>query len=431
MSSLSRLEKAFLRAGIRIDRAESIVTAIRLIDGVEASILLPEVFPLEEKAVRQLLEFAAVHVPGVSGHVCKACATPDFHPGAVAPVGSIVATTEDFVIPAAIGTDINCGMRLLATDLSLTEAEEKKDALIQRLSYALLQNGRNVPMYTSAFHALFEEGPEACLEGLGREGLWAQVDQERLVRELAPCVGLAEMGGAARYAPEALAANERSLIRDPSLGTPGAGNHFVELQIVDAVLDRHAAWQHGVSPGMVMVMIHSGSRDVGFYVGQRWMDRARAEWPKGVRHPESGLYGLAGPLAAEYLTAMGVAARYAWLNRVVLAEMVRDCLREVFQKDDSRLIVDVPHNVVLPERGYNVHRKGATPARDGDLALIPGSMGDYSYIATGLGGGRVAVVVQSWCGAKPATPDGPRPGARAQRPRPAVAVRYLARGTPP
>jgi tRNA-splicing ligase RtcB (3'-phosphate/5'-hydroxy nucleic acid ligase) len=94
---------------------------------------------------------------------------------------------------------------------------------------------------------------------------------------------------------------------------------------------------------------------------------------------------LTGPLADEYLLAMGAAARYAWLNRVVLAEMVRDCLSSVFQEDRSKLVVDVPHNVVLREDGMNVHRKGATPARLGELALIPGSMGDYSYVAGGLG----------------------------------------------
>ena len=70
-------------------------------------------------------------------------------------------------------------------------------------------------------------------------------------------------------------------------------------------------------------MIHTGSRDVGFHVGSRWMDRARAAWPKGLKHPDSKLYGLAGELADEYLTAMGTAARYAWANRMVLGEMVR------------------------------------------------------------------------------------------------------------
>jgi tRNA-splicing ligase RtcB len=96
---------------------------------------------------------------------------------------------------------------------------------------------------------------------------------------------------------------------------------------------------------------------------------------------------LSGALAHDYLQAMGVAARYAWANRVVLAELVRDDLQGLVGAGDSRLVSDVPHNVVLQEHGLNIHRKGATPAHAGDLVLIPGSMGDRSFLATGLGNG--------------------------------------------
>ena len=386
MSSISRLEKAFLRSGIRIVRDGSVVFASRPDAAAKARILLPPDLPLEEKAVRQLLDFAAVRIPGVEKPVRMACATPDFHPGSGVPVGSIVATASDVVIPAAIGTDINCGMRLLDTGLTLEEAETGKDALIAGLSRALLHGERDVPMSARAFAALFDDGPATCLELLEREGLWTRVDHGRLIEETARCVGLSSMESAARYVPQALTVRKNSLIRDPSLGTTGAGNHFVELQVVDGILDRRAAWEHGIAPGRVMVMIHSGSRDLGFAVGRRWADRARESWPRHMPHPDSGLYGLAGTDAAEYLKAMGAAARYAWFNRVVLSEMVRDHMTAVFGKEDrSRLIVDVPHNVILREHGYNIHRKGATPAHEGDLALIPGSMGDYSYIATGSG----------------------------------------------
>ncbi|KAF1003011.1 MAG: RNA-splicing ligase RtcB [Pseudomonas sp.] len=383
--SLSRLEKAFLRAGIRVERQQDIVQLTRQIDGTRAQVLLPARLPLELKAVRQLLDFASVSHPEGHGRVCKACATPDFHPGSIAPVGSILASTPDFVIPAAIGTDINCGMRLLRTGIRLDAAETHRQALIDGLTHALLRNGRDVPLPVGAFEALFADGPGDCLELTGEEGLWREVDKARLRHELQACIGLNELGGALRYAPEALRARRRGLIRDPGLGTTGSGNHFVELQIVDQLLDRHEAYHLGLKHDELVVMIHSGSRDVGFYVGQRWMDRARNAWPRGVRHPSSGLYALHGELAAEYLQAMGVAARYAWLNRVVLAELVRKILRETFQQDHSALIVDVPHNVILQEQGLNIHRKGATPARQGDLLLIPGSMGDHSFLARGLG----------------------------------------------
>lgn len=383
MGTYQRLQRAFARTGIALDYRDGIYHVRD--DQAEAHILLPDSLPLEDKAVRQLLAFAAVRDPHGHGAVCRACATPDFHPGTVAPVGSIVATPPDFVIPAAIGTDINCSVRLLTTGARLDQLAPHKQRLVDLLTASLLNNARDVPVNTRAFRALFDEGPGAFIDGLGGEGLWAHADKARLRAELDPCIGLASFGGSARYAPDAYLQERHAVFRDPSLGTVGSGNHFVELQVVEEVLDRHAAWEAGLRAGDVVVMIHSGSRDVGFYVGQAWMDHAKAQWPRGVRHPESGLYGLSGPLADEYLQAMGVAARYAWANRVVLAELVRKDLEQVVGAAGSRLVVDVPHNVVLREQGMNIHRKGATPAHAGDFALIPGSMGDASYLVTGLG----------------------------------------------
>ena len=383
MNNYTRLQRAFARSGIVVNYRDGVYQIHN--EKAQAQILLPASLPLEEKAVRQLLEFAAVRSHDNERGACKACATPDFHPGSIAPVGSIVATDSDFVIPAAIGTDINCGMRLLTTGVTLRQLEPHKDRLVQRLTRSLLDNGRDVPTSTAAFRALFDLGPEAFLQAIPRQGLWREMDHNRLQDELAHCVGLQSFGGSARHAPEAFTGQRHAMFRDPSLGTPGGGNHFVELQVVEEVLDRHAAYRAGLKPGDVVVMIHSGSRDLGFFVGQAWMDRARAEWPAGVRHPESGLYGLSGALAAEYLDAMGVAARYAWANRLVLAELVRKDLEATIGASASRLVVDVPHNVVLAEQGMNIHRKGATPAHDGQLALIPGSMGDSSFLATGLG----------------------------------------------
>ncbi|NVM91791.1 tRNA-splicing ligase RtcB [Variovorax sp. SG517] len=379
----SRLQRAFSRAGIAVDYRDGIYHLHH--EASQATVLLPPSLPLEEKAVNQLLAFASVRSPDGEKGVCKACATPDFHPGSVAPVGSVVATDPDFVIPAAVGTDINCGMRLLTTGLTLDQVAPHKTRLVERLTRSLLDNGRDVPVHTTAFKALFDVGPSAFLEAVRNGGLWSYCDRDRLQAELDACIGLATFGGSARHAPEAYTGVRHEVFRDPCLGTPGSGNHFVELQVVDHVMDRHEAYRAGLKSGDVVVMIHSGSRDIGFHVGGRWMDRARDEWPKGLRHPKSGLYGLAGPLADEYLEAMGVAARYAWANRVVLAELVRKDFAELLGATSSRLVVDVPHNVVLREHGMNIHRKGATPANAGDLALIPGSMGDYSYLASGLG----------------------------------------------
>lgn len=378
----NRLIRAFARQGLSLTREGSTWHARN--ENAQASILLPDSLPLEDKAVSQLLAFAAVAAPDGEKLVCKACATPDFHPGSIAPVGSIVATAPDVVIPASVGTDINCGMRLLTTGLTLGQLAPHKTRLVSRLKQVLLENERDIPVSTLAFRALFDDGPHSFIDHLNTGGIWHTADKTRLHSEVQRCIGLQSFTAKSQYAPQAYT-QKRDVYRDPCLGTPGGGNHFVELQVVDEVFDKVAAYSQGIQKGSVVLMLHSGSRDLGFYVGTRWMDRARAQWPMGLKHPASNLYALQGDLASEYLSAMGVAARYAWANRVVLAEMVRKEIAALFGTDDSRLVVDVPHNVVLQENGFNIHRKGATPAHAGDLALIPGSMGTSSYLATGLG----------------------------------------------
>ncbi|WP_237578284.1 RtcB family protein, partial [Klebsiella pneumoniae] len=168
--------------------------------------------------------------------------------------------------------DISCGMRLLTTGLTLEQAEANKDVIAQRLTQVLLQNERDVPLSAQAFTALFDDGPADCMSALPSAGLLTRTNIRRVVQEIDRCIGLNEHNSHSRYAPPALLVTDRPLLRDPCLGTPGSGNHFIELQVVDSVVDRHVAWQQGLKTGDIVVMIHSGSRDVGFYVGRRWMD---------------------------------------------------------------------------------------------------------------------------------------------------------------
>lgn len=381
-TSHSRLHRAFARHGIAIERDGAVVRVRR--NDTDATILLPAELPLEAKAVAQLLDFAAVGWPDRPRPVRCACATPDFHPGSLAPVGSIVATDPDVVIPAAIGTDIYCGMRLITTGIRQDALAAHEARWTSHLTRRLLVGETDAPVPRMAFRALFDEGPGAFLDHLAPEGIWAIADRHRLHAEVAGCVGLDALDAALDYAPDHLVRGQ-ARVRAPDLGTVGSGNHFVEFQIVEAVLDRAVAHAAGLRVGEVVVMIHSGSRGVGFHVGQRWTDRARATWPIGHKHPASGLYALQGDAATQCLAAMGTAARYAWLNRVVIAEWVREALEATVGAGASRLVVDVPHNYVAVEHDLNVHRKGSTPAHEGQWALLPGSMGDASYLVTGLG----------------------------------------------
>jgi tRNA-splicing ligase RtcB (3'-phosphate/5'-hydroxy nucleic acid ligase) len=382
MSTFTRLQKRLFRLGIESHFYNDIYTFNQ--QNTTAQVLLPQALPLEEKAVKQLLDFASVKVPNSLGHVCAARATPDFHPGAIAPVGSIVATTEDLIIPAAIGTDINCGMRLLTTGLSYDQVHDQKSTIIAQLKRVLLQDERDVPVTPQSFQALFDQGIAEWIAALPQQGLWQEVNVKRLLAEINQISGQTLVTADSKYAPEAFF-ESRSIIRPASLGTVGSGNHFVELQIVDEILDRHLAYQMGLKKDAVVIMIHTGSRDVGFYIGKRWQDKAKELWPVNEKYPTSGLFGLADDNAQNYLQAMGVAARYAWINRIVITELIRKEFMAIFKHDNSQLIVDISHNIILPEHGMNIHRKGATPANQGEIVLIPGSMGDYSYVAVGKG----------------------------------------------
>lgn len=390
--SAKRLAKALASHHIVARREGNILRVHSTIrHDVQAEILLPDSLPLEAKAVSQLLAFAGMRHPH-GGHVCRACATPDFHPGAPVPVGSILVTNHDFVVPESIGRDINCGMRLHVMDITLERFLAGKDKLVALLKGDLLEASRNVPTTPEAMTALFSDGLPAFWRAMAahREGLFAQVDFEQVLAETQRLFTASHVAGDARHAPEALQDRRRGLLRDPGLATLGSGNHFCEIQYVAEVNDRHRAFELGVRPGQLAVMVHSGSRDVGSYIGTRWMDRAKAEWPAGVKHPESGLYGLTGPLAREYLTAMHAAAHYADANRALIMELVRQRVRQVFGDLAMPLVCDVPHNIVLSEAAGNVHRKGATPAHAGQPLLIPGSMGDDSYLLDGLGHERWA-----------------------------------------
>lgn len=392
-ANAQRLAKALASQGILVRREGNIVQLqSSLRNEVRAEILLPASLPLEQKAVQQLMQFAGIRHPH-GGHVCKACATPDFHPGSPIPVGSVLVTSHDMVVPQAVGTDINCGMRLHVLDISLEQFLAKKTQLITLLKGDLLEGARNLPTTPDAMQALFADGLPAfwhSMQQAKHEGLFTQLDFAQVQQEAQQLFSASYAKGNSSYAPEVLQDRRRGMLRDPGLATIGGGNHFVEIQQVAEVLDRHLAYQLGVRTGQLAVMVHTGSRDVGFYVGQRWMDIAKQEWPTGIKHPESGIYGLVGPLAQEYLSAMHAAAHYADANRALIIELVRQRMRQVFGQLTMPLVTDVPHNIVLAEEGGNVHRKGATPAHLGQPLLIPGSMGDDSYLLDGLGMQRFA-----------------------------------------
>lgn len=373
-----------IQKGLSVERTSDNIISITGNQEIAVEILLPQNFEIEKESLKQLINFAHFQNPKGTKMKC-ACATPDFHKGSNIPVGTVVITPDTMVIPSAIGTDINCGMRLNKTGLNFEEFLSKKTILLNFLKGDLLEGTRDIPTTGKAMKALFEEGLYSFLEEMkkNQKGIFEKINYEKNFNELFLLHESAFEKGDSKYAPENLM--NRDWLRDPSFATLGSGNHFLEFQVINEIKDKKKAYELGIKVGDVMYMIQTGSRDVGFFIGARWMDKAKEMYPKGLKHPESKIYAIEDDSVSEYLKAMHSAAHYATANRALLAEIVRQRIKTVFKTEDDCLITDVPHNIILKEKIGNVHRKGATPAYENQLLLIPGSMGHDSYLLSGLG----------------------------------------------
>jgi len=335
--------------------------------------------------------------------------TPDFHRGAGIPVGT-VAEARGFVIPQAVGNDVCCGMRLLVTDVTREELTSHLDALDAPLRAVFFEGQRAISMSPRQREALLREGLWGLLETSGdnaNTGLWQHYDAKTQEADLTRVhfqgvVPAREVFAFGDY----IQSSGGTSGRDSQIGSIGGGNHFVELQVVDEILDGTTAHAWGVTRDTVAIMAHSGSVGLGHTVGGYFLDRARAIFPRELKHPEHGFYlvpteGPHGGLAAKYLDAMHNAANFAFGNRLFLGLMAVRVMSEVLQRPiATRLIYDAPHNLIWANDGVDgthLHRKGACPALGPDITsagpfrftghpvIIPGSMGAASYLLSGTG----------------------------------------------
>ena len=401
--NLKRLLRALSRQGMEVTYNNS-TYSVRLSNNTNApvaEVLLPESFPVEAKALKQLANLANVRHPA-GGAVCKCHATPDFHPGdAGIAIGSVVQT-ENMVIPAATGSDINCGMRLHVADLTVDAFLAKRDRFVELMKGDYFFGTRDVTMTGKAMQALFEYGVPGWLDVMldAATGSVTKSNLEQLARESDNIFLDGSMHGNWRLAPPELVPDD-GLVRDGGLATIGGGNHFVEIQCVDKVLNPALAYAWGIKEGQIAFMIHSGSRHVGKYIGGMWRDKAKSAWEPGVKYPESQIFPLSvnsqPELVAGYLQAEATAANYGFINRLLIAELLRLRLREIYGDMEAPLVYDLPHNITLPATDIEdsqsqisqwITRKGACPANQGQPVIIPGSMGAYSYLCVGKGSDR-------------------------------------------
>jgi len=316
------------------------------------------------------------------------------HEGYGFPVGGVAAlrASDGVISPGGVGYDINCGVRLLRSRLDLANLRPKLEPVVHDLS-------RSIPSgaYRNPALKLGDEDLDRVLT----EGPGYLADRGMTLPE---DLAHTEAEGRLRAADATkVSARAKQRGRD-QLGTIGSGNHFVEVQVVDRVLDSAAARAFGLNEGQITVLIHTGSRGLGHQVCTdyvRLMDQVMTRY--GIELPDRQLAcaPLQSPEGQAYFAAMCAAANFAFANRQAITHTVREVFRRAFgTTGDLALVYDVAHNMAKLERHGGqevcVHRKGATRAFGpshpetpaayravGQPVLIPGSMGTASYVLAG------------------------------------------------
>jgi len=350
----------------------------------------------EDRALDQVANVA--HLPGI---VEASFAMPDIHWGYGFPIGGVAATDVDrggVVSPGGVGFDICCGVRLLSSDLTTQDFARHGDRIMGELDTRIPRGtGKGGIAMKPLLDGVLERGARAAVDA----GYGTDADVERCE----------ERGRSAGAEPDLITekANERG---GGQLGSLGAGNHFLEIQVVDEILDPQAAEAFGLREGTLTVMIHCGSRGLGH---QTCQDQLRLMGPAMSRHgitmPDRQLACVPASSreGRDYLGAMAAAANFAWANRHILAHAARRAFTSVLgpTAGDLELVFDVAHNLAKLEthvvgaehRRLCVHRKGATrafgpdhPDLPADLrpvgqpVLVPGSMGTASWVLRGVAG---------------------------------------------
>ncbi len=351
---------------------------------------------MRDQSLDQLVNTATL--PGVVKH---ALAMPDIHQGYGFPIGGVVATElpHGVISPGGVGYDINCGVRLLGTNTMYEEIEPHLDNLATALFYNCPSGvGKKGHLRLSQ-----QELDELAVEGSRwalKKGYARREDVERT-----------EEGGRLAGADPGKVSPRAKQRGMPQVGTLGAGNHFIEVDIIDEVYDREAADAMGLRYGGIAVQIHCGSRGFGHQVCDDYVKRLQPAVQKyGLRLPDRQLVcaPFDSPEGQAYFGAMACAANYAFANRQVLAHYVRLSFEQILAGEiddwDVFQVYDIAHNIAKIEthevdgkqKRVCVHRKGATRAfgpgfeglppeyrEIGQPVLVPGSMGTMSFVLVG------------------------------------------------
>jgi len=350
----------------------------------------------EDETLQQLRN--ATHLPGI---VEPAICMPDGHQGYGFPVGGVagIDAEDGCISPGAVGYDINCGIRLIRTNLSYSDVRGRENELVDALF-------NNIPSGLGG-GGIVESDVATVEEILDRGMGWALENGYAVPEDLKHC----EDEGAFDRSDPAKVSSEAKNRGKSQIGSLGSGNHFLEVQRVTDVFLDGVAEEFGLSEDQIVVLIHCGSRGLGHQVCTdylRKIETAHQGLLERLPDRELAAAPAGSQLAEEYYLAMGAAINYAWVNRQLVMHQTRRTFEEVFDRSwealDMHLVYDVAHNIAKREthdvegedRELFVHRKGATRAfpaghpevpstyrEVGQPIIIPGSMGAGSYVLRG------------------------------------------------
>jgi tRNA-splicing ligase RtcB len=337
----------------------------------------------------------ARNISMLPGIVEKSIILPDAHQGYGFPIGGVAAfdLKKGIISPGGVGYDINCGVRLLKTNLTKKEFLEKREKILDEL-YKNIPSGVGVggelKISEKEMNEILENGAEWAL----KKGFATKKDIERI-----------EDGGRIKNSDAQKVSQKAKGRGRNQLGTIGSGNHFLEVQYVDEIFDEKSAKVFGLKKDGIAILIHTGSRGLGHQTASDYIHKMEKEFGfEDLPDRELICAPLTSQLAKDYIQAMNGAANFAFANRQVITYNIRKSFEKYFPDCKIELIYDVTHNIAKFEpftiNGKKVelcvHRKGATRAfgkgrkeipeeyrKIGQPVLIPGSMGTASYILLG------------------------------------------------
>ena len=337
-------------------------------------------------------------LPGIVGY---SLAMPDIHWGYGFPIGGVAATQVDdgVISPGGVGFDINCGVRLIRSNIKLQDIKDKMPEMIEELY-------RKIPSGVGS-EGIIKLSSQEIKKVLSKGAQWAV---EKGYGEKEDITYTEENGRMAQANPDIISnkAIQRGLSQ---LGTLGSGNHFLEVQVIDQIYQPEIARQMGLEEGMVTLLIHTGSRGFGHQVCTDHlsvMQKAVQRYHISLPDKQLACAPVHSPEGEKYYQAMCCAANFAWANRQCIMHWAREVFSKIFHISSEglglKLVYDVAHNIAKIEvHHYNgksvklcVHRKGATRAfppqhpelplkykEIGQPVLIPGDMGRFSFCSVG------------------------------------------------